>query len=511
LQLESLRKTIPSGGGRHPTEVFVAVIDQKFGLREGLYHYNVQFNSLDLLAEISLPDLNAVADLPADTEAVLFFASFSERAMWRYRDPRSWRAFVIDVGHIETMCGVVCKALNYSLELCHGFNNIEAAELLNLDNMRTPVMSMAAIRSMDGTVHRRSEGTVAQQGAHEAPLPGQKANHSRILNQSQIANQSQISNQSQVSNPMGLLQTSSLLFMRSTDGTLVDGRHCQQSLSLDDIELLSFFAEPSSLEQGKEAGFDEDRIENAKSLGYLVDCNKDEIPHAGIWETYNLQRAACLMYETIGGGTRRNSFYPPVQNTLGLTDNFSALLNRRTERFFSNKAVSSETFSQVLEEMRQALEPYPWLSLRIVAQGVEGLDASVYSQDRETGKLTKTVETYTRKELLECAHGQWWLNGGGFCCFFVVSLEELARQNKAGIFPSNYFEMLLLLGEAGQALLNVATASGLGSWMTPAVSETIAAKILALNGSEEALYFFKIGIPDEGTKDSSDKRSPLEH
>jgi hypothetical protein len=57
----------------------------------------------------------------------------------------------------------------------------------------------------------------------------------------------------------------------------------------------------------------------------------------------------------------------------------------------------------------------------------------------------------------------------------------------------------------------VATASGLGSWMTPAVSETIAAKILALNGSEEALYFFKIGIPDEGTKDSSDKRSPLEH
>ena len=37
---------------------------------------------------------------------------------------------------------------------------------------------------------------------------------------------------------------------------------------------------------------------------------------------------------------------------------------------------------------------------------------------------------------------------------------------------------------------------GLGAWMTPAVHESRAARLLALDPSEEeAMYFFKIGPP----------------
>lgn len=50
LQLESLRKAVPSGGGRHPTRSIShnTKLSVWFGAK-GLYHYNVQKNSLDLL------------------------------------------------------------------------------------------------------------------------------------------------------------------------------------------------------------------------------------------------------------------------------------------------------------------------------------------------------------------------------------------------------------------------------------------------------------------------------
>jgi hypothetical protein len=110
--------------------------------------------------------------------------------------------------------------------------------------------------------------------------------------------------------------------------------------------------------------------------------------------------------------------------------------------------------------------------------------------------------------LLEWAHGQWWLNGGGFCCFFIVSLKEF--QVKRALNPSNYFEMLVLLGAAGQALLNSAYRNGLGAWMTPAISESMSAKIMGLNAAEEeALYFFKVGIPQRADDAKNERRTPI--
>lgn len=152
LQLESLRKTIPSGGGRHPTEVFIASFDGSMGLEPGLFHYNVQHNKLDLLRkDVLFEEVQSLLYCPlsgAEGErpcAVLFFTSFCERAMWRYRDPRSWRAFVIDIGHAEYMCGQVLSAVGYSLSCCHKFRSEAAADFLNLDPLRQPVMSIGRL------------------------------------------------------------------------------------------------------------------------------------------------------------------------------------------------------------------------------------------------------------------------------------------------------------------------------------------------------------------------------
>ncbi|MBX9721186.1 MAG: SagB family peptide dehydrogenase, partial [Candidatus Obscuribacterales bacterium] len=152
LQLECLRKAIPSGGGRHPTELFFVVFDESLGLAQGLYHYNVQQNALDLLrrgdhfnelqSSLAVPLKSNNGERP---EAMLLFTSLCERAMWRYRDPRSWRAFIIDVGHAEYMCRQVCASLGYSLPACHRFDAAAGAAFLGLDHFRQPLLSVAAL------------------------------------------------------------------------------------------------------------------------------------------------------------------------------------------------------------------------------------------------------------------------------------------------------------------------------------------------------------------------------
>jgi hypothetical protein len=221
---------------------------------------------------------------------------------------------------------------------------------------------------------------------------------------------------------------------------------------------------------------------------------------------------------------KSNSSVPTFKEHLKLSSahfaqSFPHLLNRRTERFFTEEAVSLEMLTAIAADVSTSITDNSWLSFRVLAQGVEGLTPGVYSYDAKAGALLQRVDHYSRKELLECLHGQWWLNGGGFCWFFVVSLSKLAKSktsnNSGGSAntPRNYFEMIVLLGAAGQALVNSAYSHNLGCWMTPALSETQSAKILGLNvdtnNSEEALYFFKVGVPERSQKVREEKRSPI--
>lgn len=151
LQLESLRKAVPSGGGRHPTEVFLTILNSLFSLEPGLYHYNVQKNSLDLLERknfqsevescISASNVQQM-DKP---DAYIFFSSLCERAMWRYRDPRSWRAFIIDIGHAQHFFDTVCLELGYKCFSLNRIDEINTSRLIGLDPLSQPVLASTAL------------------------------------------------------------------------------------------------------------------------------------------------------------------------------------------------------------------------------------------------------------------------------------------------------------------------------------------------------------------------------
>jgi SagB-type dehydrogenase family enzyme len=145
-----LLKSIPSGGARHPTEVFVAAFDLP-GLADGVYHYDVDGHRLeriragghrDAFAEATL-DLFAKHD--AAPAAALVFTSLVERAMWRYRDPRSFRAILVDVGHAVMAYRHVARALGFRTYALQKMRDSDVAELIGVDRIAQPPLYVGTL------------------------------------------------------------------------------------------------------------------------------------------------------------------------------------------------------------------------------------------------------------------------------------------------------------------------------------------------------------------------------
>lgn len=144
-----LRKTSPSGGARHPIEVYVAAFNVT-DLEPGLYLYSVQENAL---VEYRLGDLRKeVVDVCfqksaiATAGAVFFYAARWHRHMWKYRYGRSYRMVLMDVGHIAETQILVGAAFGLATFSCPSFHDENAGELLTLDdNLVEGVVHVSAI------------------------------------------------------------------------------------------------------------------------------------------------------------------------------------------------------------------------------------------------------------------------------------------------------------------------------------------------------------------------------
>jgi SagB-type dehydrogenase family enzyme len=145
-----LLKSIPSGGARHPTEVFFSAFDVR-GIPPGLYHYDVDHHHLRRVRKGQLRDsfAHATFDLFAKHEtppaAALVFTSRVERAMWRYRDPRSFRAVLVDVGHAVMAYRHVARLLGFRTYALQKMRDSEVAEILRLDRRVQPPLYVGTL------------------------------------------------------------------------------------------------------------------------------------------------------------------------------------------------------------------------------------------------------------------------------------------------------------------------------------------------------------------------------
>jgi SagB-type dehydrogenase family enzyme len=134
-----LQKSVPSGGARHPTEVFLFSWDG-LPIPAGLYHYNVQHHRLDLrkagnffnaAREATFDLFKKYSEVPV---GLMVFTSVFSRSMWRYRDPRSWRAVPIDLGHAMMAFRQVSCELGFHIYTYQKFNDSAICELLQLNS-----------------------------------------------------------------------------------------------------------------------------------------------------------------------------------------------------------------------------------------------------------------------------------------------------------------------------------------------------------------------------------------
>lgn len=101
-------KTSPSGGARHPSEVYLAALNVR-GLPPGLYHYNTRSHSLERLQKCQMQD-KAVQYCAGnasvkDTAALFLMTAVFPRSMWKYRFARAYRVVLLDAGHLcQTFC-----------------------------------------------------------------------------------------------------------------------------------------------------------------------------------------------------------------------------------------------------------------------------------------------------------------------------------------------------------------------------------------------------------------------
>jgi SagB-type dehydrogenase family enzyme len=101
-------KTSPSGGARHPIEVYLMALKVK-GLDRGLYHYDPRDHALGRISSRATSQRARAycADQPyvARSAALFIMTGVFARTLWKYRHPRAYRVVLLDAGHLgQTFC-----------------------------------------------------------------------------------------------------------------------------------------------------------------------------------------------------------------------------------------------------------------------------------------------------------------------------------------------------------------------------------------------------------------------
>lgn len=313
-------------------------------------------------------------------------------------------------------------------------------------------------------------------------------------------------------------------------------------------ELLYFFLRPRTRVESRTAGFTEAEEVQAHDAGLLVDADAPASTNMFRWESNRWSRVAYLLYsqqdlpyvEPVDKGHHLSALsafrrgeiadfqkeapYPPrfrvdpVQvyrlpvPDAPITYSLDSMLGRRSVRRFSDTPVAAGTLGALLhhatanvriaEDSKADGDPYyllnsfyTWLHVYVVVQGVEGVRRGVYQYDFDENVLLAVGRQPSDEDLASTIQGQNWIGGGGVSVFVTVQWDRyqwLYRHSRA------YLNLLIQIGEFAQELLQAGYQLGLVGWLTPAVAESRAAAMLALDAVDsdvDAMYYLKLGHP----------------
>jgi SagB-type dehydrogenase family enzyme len=141
-------KTSPSGGARHPIEVYLAVLRVR-GLPAGLYHYDPRHHRLERLHRGSMRKkvtaYCAGQGFVQNAAVIFLMTAVFPRSMWKYRGARAYRVVLLDAGHLcQTFC-LVATWLGLAPFSTAALRDSLIEENLGLDGIRESVIYVAGV------------------------------------------------------------------------------------------------------------------------------------------------------------------------------------------------------------------------------------------------------------------------------------------------------------------------------------------------------------------------------
>ena len=150
-------KTSPSGGARHPGEVYLMAL-RVDGLERGIYHYQAEHHRLARLPgrATSLTARAYCADqrYVARAAALFIMTAVFARTMWKYGRARAYRAVLLDSGHLcQTFC-LTATRLGLAPFSTAALKDSLIEKDLGLDGISESVLYVAGVGLVAGSTAR---------------------------------------------------------------------------------------------------------------------------------------------------------------------------------------------------------------------------------------------------------------------------------------------------------------------------------------------------------------------
>jgi putative peptide maturation dehydrogenase len=135
-----IKRTSPSGGGLHPVEAYILVINIE-GITPGIYHYDTEDHRLNAIEYKSMPEARELANeftagqsYPRWCSALCIMTARFYRNYWKYRrHPKAYPALYMDCAHLSQTFYLACSYFKLGSFVTGAINTVNIEEHLKLD------------------------------------------------------------------------------------------------------------------------------------------------------------------------------------------------------------------------------------------------------------------------------------------------------------------------------------------------------------------------------------------
>ncbi|MGH3874323.1 MAG: nitroreductase family protein [Pseudonocardiaceae bacterium] len=449
-----IRRRVPSGGARHPTELVVTLRRPLGQVPAGAYSYDVSTHAL--VAEPADAQKAYAAGVP-DGGFGIVVRSRVERAMWRYRDLRALRPVLIDAGHVVEMVLFLLARLGIAAEAVSATGAAPGEKWLDEPEV-------ALIRPVTGG----ATGVVAPARSRAVP----PAAHGAVLTNPALALRF---GPRLAANVLWPLPRN--IFLDLTDFLVLN--HCLPSTRGDrDTSMRGVIeAVPGATEAG---------VQRLREAGALLAVRDAQPLYSGsrLWVRHEWYLALLAYLEARSHGLVAPVASRVAQDGAYLGD-LTAISHRRTTRAFEDAALHTDSVETLLRcVFPDGLHVSVEVSLAIWR--VDGLATGLYRW--RSGRFKRIDDAPERAAVARSSAGQTATSTGALA-LWISSRTDPGQ-------PARYVMDLVDLGRLGQRICLAGAELGIGVFLTPAVHDNGTCPLLGLADAERRLtYVFGLGVP----------------